>query len=698
MFLKNCDLKVFFLIISLSIKFCFAEQEFYLSANKIIKNNKENTVMAQGSVEIQNKQIKIHTDALQYNTKKNEIILEGNIKILYENGSVVFAEKAILNKDLKSGIIKSLGVLMSDDSRLVASSAKKNSNKYKTVYKNISYSKCKNCENNKGTFWKINAKKATHLEKSKVILYEDVFLELLNLPVFYFPFFYHPDPSVARKTGLLAPSFSSSNVFGFSYEQPIFLNLSSNSDLTLGAKLTEKEGMLLKNTYRKDFSSGQLRFKSSATRGTKVRANEVTKKENRGHIDLNFASNIGNDYVAGANIKRASDKSYLSRYELSDGETLLTQNLFLEKENIYSNLSGKAFKFQSLSDDYLEDNLPFIRPVLVYNWNNLWNTNRSRNWTSSIKLKSITKKNENNTNAFYINNNIEKNYLTNNILLKNEIDLDLDFYNSKFSSSDYKNVMRFFPSFGLTASYPLVNYKNQNSILFEPSAQVIYTLDNNNEDKIKNEDSLEVELLSSNFFTKDKYAGDDRKEHGLRINYGVNLKFNGINGSTNTFLLGRSYQDKKQEQFDIISGFGNKHSDFVGNYTMYISKDKELYYDFRVSDSFDLNRNRIRTSFELAKNKIRLNYIQINNFASRNNSDTEQISYELEREIFENWQFAFAQHRDLAGARFSTPFKSTVGINFENDCALITFNVTRDKSNDIDIPSTTNYNFNINLF
>ena len=48
---------------------------------------------------------------------------------------------------------------MSDEARLVASSAQKDSKKYKTVYKNISYSRCKNCENNKGTFWKINAKK-----------------------------------------------------------------------------------------------------------------------------------------------------------------------------------------------------------------------------------------------------------------------------------------------------------------------------------------------------------------------------------------------------------------------------------------------------------------------------------------------------------------------------------------------------------
>ncbi len=326
--LVNYYKRYLFLIILMFATTAYAQESFYLSADKIIKNDKEKLILAQGNVEIQSGEIKTRSDSLQFDTQRNQITLEGNIRILNEQGDIVFAEKAILDKNMKEGIIKKLGVLLSDESRLVASSAQKNSKKYKTVYKNISYSRCKNCENKKGTFWKLNAKKATHLEKSKVILYEDVYLEVLNLPLLYFPFFYHPDPTVNRKTGLLAPSFSQSNVFGVSYEQPLFLNLSPKSDLTLKTKLTQKEGILLKKNYRKNFPTGQLQFKSSITRGTKVRVDEPTKKENRGHIDFNYANHIGNGFLSGINFKRASDKSYLSRYELTDGEALLTQNIY----------------------------------------------------------------------------------------------------------------------------------------------------------------------------------------------------------------------------------------------------------------------------------------------------------------------------------------------------------------------------------
>ena len=687
----------FYIIFMLNFT-CYAEQDFYLSAKKIIKNDKENIILAQDSVEVQYNKIKLSADTLTFNTKKNEITLEGNVKILYVDGSTVFADRAILNKNLNAGIIRNLGVLMSDESRLVASSAKKESNKYRTVYRNISYTRCDNCEDQKGTFWKINAKKATHLEKSKIILYEDVFFEILNQPILYFPFFYHPDPSVNRKTGLLTPSFSSSNIFGLSYEQPFFLNLSSRSDLTLSTKFTEKEGLLLKNSYRSNSSSGQLRFNSSLTRGTKVRVNEISKKENRGHIDLNFANKIYNDITIGGNIKRASDKSYLSKYEISDGETLLTQNLFFDRDKIFTKFSGEIFKFQSLSDDYLEDNLPFVRPVLVYSWNNLWDSKRDRINTTSVKLKSISKKNNNSVNAIYFFNNSHKSYLINNVLLKNDIDFDLDFYKSKVDDSNNNNIFRFFPSISLTASYPQVKLKKKKSILVEPITQFIYTRDDNKTAKIRNEDSLETELVSSNLFTKNKYYGDDRKEHGFRINYGFKIKSNNTNGTSESFMFGRSYYEKKQEQFDSYSGFKGRYSDFVGNYTLYFSEDSKLYYDFRTSDDLDLNRNRLKTDFKIYDSKININYIQIKNFASRSNSDTEQISYQFEKELFKNWSFSFSQNRDLAGASFSTPFKSTFGVIFENDCSLISFEVTRDKSYDVDIPSTTNYNFKINLF
>ena len=86
--------KIIFLIICIFIRTAYAQESFYLSADKIIKNDKEKLILAQGNVEMQSGRIKTRSDSLQFNTQKNQITLKGNIRILNEQGDVVFAEKA----------------------------------------------------------------------------------------------------------------------------------------------------------------------------------------------------------------------------------------------------------------------------------------------------------------------------------------------------------------------------------------------------------------------------------------------------------------------------------------------------------------------------------------------------------------------------------------------------------------------------
>ena len=95
-----------FFIIFLFIQPLYAQQSFYLSADKIIKNDKKKIIFAKGNVEIQSGKIKTKSDLLEFDIQKNQITLEGNIKILNAQGDIVFAEKAILDKKLKEGIIK----------------------------------------------------------------------------------------------------------------------------------------------------------------------------------------------------------------------------------------------------------------------------------------------------------------------------------------------------------------------------------------------------------------------------------------------------------------------------------------------------------------------------------------------------------------------------------------------------------------
>nr|WP_246341165.1 LPS-assembly protein LptD [Simiduia aestuariiviva] len=67
-------------------------------------------------------------------------------------------------------------------------------------------------------------------------------LELLDVPVFYAPYFRFPATD-KRMTGLLFPTIASDNRNGFEYAQPIYLNLAPNYDLTVTPRYMQHRGL-----------------------------------------------------------------------------------------------------------------------------------------------------------------------------------------------------------------------------------------------------------------------------------------------------------------------------------------------------------------------------------------------------------------------------------------------------------------------
>ena len=124
----------------------------------------------------------------------------------------------------------------------------------------------------------------------------------------------------------------------------------------------------------------------------------------------------------------------------------------------------------------------------------------------------------------------------------------------------------------------------------------------------------------------------------------------------------------------------------------------DLSYDYRLSESFKLNRNNFTAKTSIKRLDLNLSYIQLKDFASTDNSDTEQVNYGFKYNINRSWKINFYQLRDLAGATYATPFRTNAGIQFANECTAFQFYYTRDRSYDIDMPAATNLSFNIKLF
>ncbi|MFY8274330.1 LPS assembly protein LptD [Pseudoalteromonas sp. SSDWG2] len=74
-------------------------------------------------------------------------------------------------------------------------------------------------------------------------------LKIYDTPVMYLPYFTFPIND-QRKTGFLAPKFSSSNRFGLETVTPYYINLAPNYDLTLTPRYMSEKGLQLKSEFR----------------------------------------------------------------------------------------------------------------------------------------------------------------------------------------------------------------------------------------------------------------------------------------------------------------------------------------------------------------------------------------------------------------------------------------------------------------
>ena len=98
--------------------------------------------------------------------------------------------------------------------------------------------------------WSISAQNIEHDKIKKKITYNNALLKIYDKPVFYFPKFFHPDPTVNRQSGLLKPEINSSNTLGSSVTIPYFVKLGRNKDLTLKTSLFDSDTVIFQNEYR----------------------------------------------------------------------------------------------------------------------------------------------------------------------------------------------------------------------------------------------------------------------------------------------------------------------------------------------------------------------------------------------------------------------------------------------------------------
>ena len=112
----------------------------------------------------------------------------------------------------------------------------------------------------------MEAEKITHDKINKDMIYKNAVLKIYDIPILYFPKFFHPDPTVDRRTGFLRPQLNSSNTLGSSIFVPYFVALDDDKDFTFKPTIFEDK-VILQNEYRKVTENSSLISDFSLTKG-----------------------------------------------------------------------------------------------------------------------------------------------------------------------------------------------------------------------------------------------------------------------------------------------------------------------------------------------------------------------------------------------------------------------------------------------
>ena len=141
--------------------------------------------------------------------------------------------------------------------------------------------------------WSIKASKIKHDRVKKNIIYDNAILNIYDIPVFYFPKFFHPDPSVDRRSGLLQPRLNNSNVLGSSLNLPYFYVISNDKDLTFKPTLFDSNIYMFQNEYRQENKNSSFIADFNYVKGYQSSIKGDGNKNSIAHLFSKFDLNLG---------------------------------------------------------------------------------------------------------------------------------------------------------------------------------------------------------------------------------------------------------------------------------------------------------------------------------------------------------------------------------------------------------------------
>ena len=640
-------------------KYNFQSEDVVLLRNKMELISSKDTIIKDSNNQVYNlNKFKYFID--DENLIGENIILITNYnlpksdKFYFSNGNFNLKNKNFIAKDTKIKIHKSIFDNTDNDPRLYGASSLGDDNS--TIVNNGVFTSCKKTD--KCPPWAISSSKIVHDKKKKQLLYKNSILKIYDFQVFYFPKFFHPDPTVERQSGFLRPQLNNSDQLGTSINTPYFHVISESKDLTLKPTFFDDNKFTLSNEYRARNKNSELDLDFSFTRNYESKSKNI--KKNFTHLFSKFSFDLGWEKFEKSmiNIKteRVNNDTYLKLFDSTLLDTPLKPNNFNRLENnlslsiddTFSNFETGINVYENLqkrNNDRYQYSLPYYNYYSEYFPQNI--TEGFFSFSSSgnnnlINTNNLKTKIVNNLN-FKSYNKINGNGFVNNygIYLKN---LNTNAKNDpRYKSSTHARIMGLI---NLESKLPLVKKTKYFNNTLTPKLSLRVS-----PNEIDNFSETSRSISTGNIFDINRLSLDEALEPGRSLTLGVDYRRN-YKEHEQKFLqvkLATLFRDEAEHKLPKSSSLNSKNSNLFGSinisnpwdieYFPKLKKHKKDYftidYDFSIDNDFStFEENSI--NFELDINNFVTNFIftEKNGKMGEVNTLENKTSYEFKNSNF----------------------------------------------------------------
>ncbi len=667
------------------------ETPLLLNADSIEHDDKFDIIIARGNVVVETNGEIIKADLISYNQAQDMVTANGNIVFSQADGTVIYSDYIELTGDFKNGFIKTVQARLSDNSRLVASEARMSKEGTRVDYNKVAYTRCEACKDDPqgDLLWQMEADQITHYKERKRIEYHDVALKFSGVPVLYTPYFYHPDPTVKRSSGFLAPRFGFSSAVGNFFGSPYFWALDESKDATLELIGTTKELPVLVSQYRQSVNRGNIEIDSSITNSDRrtgpVGAVRTKKDKTRGHFFVDGTYNISPTWQSNLDFNRVSDSAYMSQYSfLGSSNDELRSSYKVEGFRGRNYAQMGVSHYQDLRAIKIEET-PKILPELSFSglgdtdqWNGRWKLDAvARNFSQkkAVKVHAISVDSGYETGIvgpagthLNLDGIVRSSYFI--VDAKNKVDSY-----SRYRES--KNIARITPIIGADLTWPLARYIDNGRQMITPRLAYVAATRGGNSAAIPATDSSATFFDINNMFQTIRMAGVDRIETGQRAVYGTSASHYWAQDFYARFFLGQSVQLSQDNTLTKEFGLREGGSDILGAFEIDPSENFYLRQNASIARKTGA-LSKLNTTLKLDFEKTAF---QLDHVVYKDNTLSDHINelqLNIDQDVSAHWSSEFSISRDMHHTTANRTISYAFGMSYDDEC--FAFNGTLSKN------------------